>query len=328
MKRLVYTTGEPAGIGIDLAILHALKKDKPQTYQLVTLADPRIIHDRAKELNLPISVNEISADDPFTPHQTRTIDIVPFNAPANVTTGQLNSRNARYVLDMLDHAIIGCERKNYHALVTGPIQKSMINDAGIDFSGHTEYLAKKTHTQQVVMMLATEGLRVALVTTHIPLAEVPNAITKELLCNTLRILNNDLQQKFTIKKPNILVCGLNPHAGENGHLGSEEQRIITPTLLQLQKEGINCQGPLPADTVFTQKYLDGADVVMAMYHDQGLPVLKYKGFGGAANITLGLPIIRTSVDHGTALDLAGTGNIDMGSLSTAIDYALTMNAVR
>jgi 4-hydroxythreonine-4-phosphate dehydrogenase len=212
--------------------------------------------------------------------------------------------------------------------VTGPVQKSIINDAGISFSGHTEYLAEKTHTEKVVMMLATEGLRVALATTHLPLKDVSAAITQDELTQVIKILHHDLQHHFGIAQPRILICGLNPHAGEGGHLGREEIDVINPVLEKLRANNMNLIGPLPADTLFTAKYLDKADAVLAMYHDQGLPVLKYKGFGNAVNITLGLPIIRTSVDHGTALDLAGTGKADMGSLRTAIQYALTMLSAR
>jgi 4-hydroxythreonine-4-phosphate dehydrogenase len=231
-------------------------------------------------------------------------------------------------LQTLDAAIDGCLQNTFAAMVTGPVHKSVINDAGIPFSGHTEYLAEKTHTDKVVMMLATEGLRVALATTHLPLKEVPAAITSTELETVIRILHRDMQNQFGIKQPRILVAGLNPHAGEGGHLGREEIDVIEPVLKKLRGEQMNLIGPLPADTLFTAKYLDHADAVLAMYHDQGLPVLKYKGFGNAVNVTLGLPIIRTSVDHGTALDLAGTGKADMGSLRTAIQYSLDMLAAK
>jgi 4-hydroxythreonine-4-phosphate dehydrogenase len=247
---------------------------------------------------------------------------VPLNAP--VHAGRLNVANASYVLKCLDTAVDGCLAGGFDALVTGPVHKGIINDAGIAFSGHTEYLAARCDTPRVVMMLATEGLRVALATTHLPLAQVSAAITPTELTTTLRILIQSLQTQFGIARPRILVCGLNPHAGESGHLGLEEIDVIAPVLEGLRGVSAELIGPLPADTLFTPKYLEHADAVLAMYHDQGLPVLKYKGFGRAVNITLGLPIIRTSVDHGTALDLAGTGHIDMGSLNTAITVALEM----
>ncbi len=324
IKRLLYTCGEPSGIGPDLAILHS-KNPHKSPHQFVAIGDPQVLTERAQQLGSTLQLKEIDLDSP--PHLLASgeLGIVPVTTAEHVIAGKLNPSNADYVLNTLDLAITACADNKAHAMVTGPVQKSVINDAGIPFSGHTEYLAEKTQTQQVVMMLATEGLRVALATTHLPLKDVAGAISTSSLSRIIRILNTDLIHKFGLSKPNILVCGLNPHAGENGHLGNEEIEIISPTLKQLENENIFCQGPLPADTLFTEKYLKHADAVLAMYHDQGLPVLKYKGFGAAANITLGLPIIRTSVDHGTALDLAGTGNIDTGSLSTAVDYALAMN---
>jgi 4-hydroxythreonine-4-phosphate dehydrogenase len=243
---------------------------------------------------------------------------------AAVQAGRLDPRNARYVLDTLDTAIAGCRDGRFHALVTGPVHKAVINDAGIAFTGHTEYLAAATGTAQVVMMLATEGLRVALVTTHLPLREVSAAITAARLEQVIRVLQHDLQVRFAIDQPRIKVCGLNPHAGEDGHLGREEIDIITPVLEKLRATGMHLDGPLPADTVFTPQHMAASDAILAMYHDQGLPVLKHLGFGRAVNITLGLPIIRTSVDHGTALDRAGTGQVDGGSLQLAIEYAVRM----
>lgn len=329
IKRLLYTAGEPAGIGPDIALLHHANTQQDQLdYQLVTIANPDLLRARAKMLNLPIKLREVSLEDFVTHHtnaqSSKELAFISPKACCTLEAGTLNPKNADYLLESLDIAIHACQTKQCHGMVTGPLQKSVINDAGILFSGHTEYLAEKTDTPLVVMMLATEGLRVALATTHLPLKQVTDAITPELLQHIIRILHHDLQTKFGIQQPYILVCGLNPHAGEGGHLGREEIEIINPTLEQLRTEGIQCQGALPADTLFTPKYVEHTDAVLAMYHDQGLPVLKYKGFGAAANITLGLPIIRTSVDHGTALDLAGTGNIDLGSLSTAIDYALMM----
>jgi 4-hydroxythreonine-4-phosphate dehydrogenase len=232
--------------------------------------------------------------------------------------------NAQYVLDCIDTAVKAVQAGDCNGLVTGPVQKSIINDAGIIFTGHTEYLAALTHSKTVVMMLATDSLRVALATTHLPLRDVADAITRDLLDNILTVLCRDLKTRFGINNPRILVCGLNPHAGEGGHLGSEEIDIIAPALESFRQLGIDVVGPLPADTLFTPKYLDDADAVLAMYHDQGLPVLKFQGFGSAANITLGLPIIRTSVDHGTALDLAASGAASNGSLKAAIGVAVNM----
>jgi 4-hydroxythreonine-4-phosphate dehydrogenase len=327
IKRLLYTCGEPAGIGPDIALLYAQQHNSLalNTHQLVTVADPDLLIARTKKLGLAIKLKEIDLADEPSISQHNELAFIATKATTSTGAGKPSTNNANYILETLDIAIAACQQHQCHGMVTGPIQKSILNDAGIAFSGHTEYLAEKTHTQQVVMMLATEGLRVALATTHLPLNKVSAAITQESLSTTIRILHHDLRVKFGIKAPKILVCGLNPHAGEGGHLGREEIDIIIPTLQQLANENINCHGPLPADTLFTPKYLQDADAVLAMYHDQGLPVLKYKGFGAAANITLGLPIIRTSVDHGTALDLAGTGKVNLGSLSTAISYALQMN---
>jgi 4-hydroxythreonine-4-phosphate dehydrogenase len=243
---------------------------------------------------------------------------------APVVAGQLNPDNSTYVLEMLQRAARGCLQREFAAVVTGPIHKGVINEAGIPFSGHTEFFQQLSGVKEVVMMLATEGLRVALVTTHLPLREVADAITPEKLTQVLTILHQSLQSQFGILTPHILVAGLNPHAGENGHMGTEEVDIIEPVLKQLRSQGMKLSGPLPADTLFTPKYLSTADAVLAMYHDQGLPVLKFKGFGQAVNITLGLPFIRTSVDHGTALELVGTGQAEMGSFQYAIKTALEM----
>ncbi len=330
IKRLIYTPGEPAGIGADLAILHhanqtQLKVQDTDNYELIAVADPDLLYSRAKRLNQAIQLKEVDLNDQSAQLAKHEIGIIKPQQKL-ASTDKLDSANAAYILETLDIAIAACAQQQCHAMVTGPIQKSVINEAGIPLSGHTEYLAQQTQTPRVVMMLATQGLRVALATTHLPLSDVASAITQDSLCEVIHILYRDLQKKFGIAQPKILVCGLNPHAGENGHLGREEIDTIIPALKQLEQQGISCQGPLPADTLFTPKYLANADAVLAMYHDQGLPVLKYKGFGAASNITLGLPIIRTSVDHGTALDLAGTGNIDIGSLSTAISDALAMNS--
>ena len=319
--RIAITPGEPAGIGPDLCIQLA---QKPQAHELVLIADPTLIQQRATQLGLPIKLRELDKKQPPRPLNAGELCISPVLLKVPAIAGQLNAANASYVLDTLSHAIDGCQDGTYAAMVTAPVNKGIINDSGVEFSGHTEFLQEQTECPQVVMMLATEGLRVALVTTHLPLLEIPAAITPERISSIARILNQDLQRYFGIKTPRILVCGLNPHAGENGHLGREEIEIIEPTLKRLRSEGLNLVGPLPADTLFTDHLLKDADAVLAMYHDQGLPVLKYKGFGQAVNVTLGLPIIRTSVDHGTALDLAGSGKADTGSLKTAIHYAQEM----
>lgn len=323
IPRLALTPGEPAGIGPDLIIQYA---QDLRNCQLVVFADPQLLKQRADLMGLPLSLRNVDFASEPKLAAPGELWVAPLSLAAPVEPGKPTKDNANYVLQSLDAAIDACQKGHCRALVTGPIQKSVMNDAGIAFSGHTEYLAEKTHTPQVVMMLATEGLRVALATTHLPLSKVPTAITSALLSEVMRILYRDLQEKFGIADPRILVSALNPHAGEGGHLGSEEIDIIIPTLETLQREGINCCGPIPADSLFTPKYLDKADAVLAMYHDQGLPVLKYKGSGHAANITLGLPIIRTSVDHGTALDLVGTGKADSGSLDTAIRIALEISS--
>ena len=318
---LALTPGEPAGVGPDLLIMLAQQK---HLQQLIAFADPDMLMQRAKCLNLPLKLVE---PNPLFIHSAPgELAIVPVRLAEAAVPGILNAANGCYVLNCLDQAIAACESNICQGMVTGPIHKAVINDSGISFSGHTEYLAMKTNTKNVVMMLATEDLRVALVTTHLPLKEVSQAITQELLTSVIQILNHDLISKFGIDIPRILVSGLNPHAGESGHLGREEIDIIEPVLDNLRKSGIHLTGPLPADTLFTPKYLKTADAVLAMYHDQGLPVLKHHGFGKAANITLGLPIIRTSVDHGTALDIAGTGTADIGSLVTAVNVATKMAA--
>lgn len=324
-KRIALTPGEPAGIGPDLAILYAQQNTQPASnVELVAFADPKLLQTRAQQLGLPIRLRIVDLSAPPQALVPQELGLVPVPLAEPVQIAQLSTANAQYVLNCLDQAIDACQQKTCAAMVTGPIQKSVINDADIPFSGHTEYLEAKCASDKVVMMLATQGLKVALATTHLPLKDVADSISKPLLKEVITILHKDLQTKFGIAQPTILVCGLNPHAGEGGHMGTEEIDTIIPALHQLQQQHIHCIGPLPADTLFTPKYLDNADTVLAMYHDQGLPVLKYKGFGQAANITLGLPIIRTSVDHGTALDLAGTGQIDTGSLHTAIDYAIQM----
>lgn len=320
-QRIALTTGEPAGIGPDLA-LQLAQESLPM--ELVVFADPGLLRRRAVQLGIPVVLRDYQPGTTPQPQQAGFLTVAPVSLPSEPTAGQLDTRNAAAVLAMLRQACNGCMDGEFAAMVTGPVHKGIINDAGTPFSGHTEFLAELTGSDQVVMMLATEGLRVALATTHLPLIEVAPALNKEQLETTIRIIAHDLDRDFNLKAPRILVLGLNPHAGEGGHLGREEIEIITPVLTRLRQEGLNVVGPLPADTAFTAKYLDQCDVVLAMYHDQGLPVLKYKGFGQAANITLGLPIIRTSVDHGTALDLAATGQADAGSLRYALNCAITM----
>lgn len=323
--RLAYTPGEPSGIGPDLIIQLA---QQGLDADIVAIGNRQLFEARAAQLGLPIQLHAYDPERPKQPWNPGELCYYSLPLQQPVVAGQLNPANANYVLESLNIAIDGCVNGSFDAYITGPAHKGVINEAGIAFSGHTEYLAERTGTEQVVMMLATEGLRVALATTHLPLKDVPTAITEANLTRVIRILHHDLVAQFGIAHPRILVCGLNPHAGEGGHMGREEIEVIEPVLEQLRRDNICLKGPLPADTLFTPKVLDGADAVLAMYHDQGLPVLKYKGFGNAVNVTLGLPIIRTSVDHGTALDLAGTGNADSGSLRTALEYARQMVAAK
>ncbi|CNC24783.1 4-hydroxythreonine-4-phosphate dehydrogenase [Yersinia pseudotuberculosis] len=320
-NRLVITPGEPAGVGPDLAVALA-QQDWP--VELVVCADPALLLARASQLNLPLQLREYQADQPAIAQQAGSLTILPVKTAVNVVPGKLDVGNSHYVIETLAKACDGAISGEFAALVTGPVQKSIINDAGIPFIGHTEFFADRSHCQRVVMMLATEELRVALATTHLPLLAVPGAITQASLHEVITILDNDLKTKFGIAQPQIYVCGLNPHAGEGGHMGHEEIDTIIPALNTLRQQGINLIGPLPADTLFQPKYLQHADAVLAMYHDQGLPVLKYQGFGRAVNITLGLPFIRTSVDHGTALELAATGTADVGSFITALNLAIKM----
>ncbi len=322
VPRIALTPGEPAGIGPDLCIQLA-QQDLP--CEIVVIANPQLLKQRAAQLGLPIQIKEFDSSLPANAQTAGCLTILPVELAEPVQCGQLNSANSRYVLKTITKATKGCMDAVFDAMVTGPVHKGVINDSGLPFSGHTEFIAGITGGHPV-MMLATPGLRVALATTHLPLSEVSQAITHTRLRTVIRILDHDLRSRFGITHPKILVCGLNPHAGENGHLGKEEIKIIGPVLDSFRKQGVILQGPLPADTLFTNKYLATADAVLAMYHDQGLPVLKHMGFGQAVNITLGLPIIRTSVDHGTALDLAGGGKADLGSLQFALQTALTMAA--
>jgi 4-hydroxythreonine-4-phosphate dehydrogenase len=306
---IAITSGEPAGIGPDIC-LRLTERAWPA--RLVVLGDRELFAGRAQQLGLDCSSIELRH--------------VPLQKSA--LAGRLDPANAAYILNMLDAALAGCVRGEYAAMVTAPVAKNVINDAGIPFTGHTEYLAEKTSTPRVVMMLAGKELRVALATTHLPLKDVPAAITRDDLEITIRILHADMRSKFGIARPRILVAGLNPHAGEGGHMGREEIDVIIPVLDKLRGEGMNLIGPLPADTLFTRNVLAGSDAQLAMYHDQGLAVLKYAAFDEGINVTLGLPIIRTSVDHGTALDLAGTGKASPASLFAAIDAAIDMASRR
>lgn len=321
-QRIVLTPGEPSGIGPELILSLA---DTDFRDELVAVADPNLLRLYMKILKRDnIELIPYDASLHPKPHQKGTITFLPCSLRGTVTPGVLNKENSTYVLETLEIAAKGCLSGEFAALVTAPVHKGIINEAGIPFSGHTEFFQELAKADEVVMMLATKGLRVALATTHLPLRNIADAITPQLLTKIITILNQDLKTKFGIREPKIYVTGLNPHAGEGGHLGHEELDVIIPTLEKLRAEGINLYGPYPADTIFQPQYMDKADAILAMYHDQGLPVLKYKGFGHAVNITLGLPFIRTSVDHGTALDLAGKGIADTGSLHVAINTAEDM----
>lgn len=320
--RIAVTSGEPAGIGPDLLL--ALEHKQHPHVELVILGDRKLFTERAALLGRTFNLPAYDAQLPAKAGEIRFLHC-PTAQP--VHAGTLNPANAGYVLTLLDRAAKGCQTGEFTAMVTAPVHKGVINDAGIAFTGHTEYLAERVGGHPVMMLTANRHpmpLRVALATTHLPLAQVPSAITVDGLTRVIRILHSELQRWLNHSKPRILVCGLNPHAGESGHLGHEEIDIISPTLETLRTEGLHLIGPLPADTLFTPQYLDHAEAVLAMYHDQGLPVLKYAGFGEAVNITLGLPIIRTSVDHGTALSLAGTGKAHGGSLAAAIAAAQSL----
>ena len=318
-RPLILTAGEPAGIGPDLCVL--LAQSPPPGY-LVFLADREVLRVRAAQLGLSFSLPD------YTPGTAAAMSVLHHPVSVPVRAGQVDPGNGDYVLATLRRAVAGCVSGEFAGLVTGPVHKGVINEAGFPFTGHTEFLAELTHTPRVVMMLAGGGMRVALATTHLPLKDVAAAITCEVLEEILTILHASLRRDFGVMSPRILVAGLNPHAGEGGHLGREEIEVIEPVLTQLRQGGMNLIGPLPADTLFQRRLLDEADAVLAMYHDQGLPVLKHASFGAGVNITLGLPIIRTSVDHGTALDRAGTGDIDAGSLRVAVAAAWEMSGHR
>lgn len=321
VQRVVITPGEPAGIGPDLVVQLA-QRDWPM--ELVVCADAALLTDRAAQLGLSLSLLPWQPETPPQAQRAGTLTLLPVALREPVVPGQLSVANGAYVVETLARACDGCLNGEFAALVTGPVHKGVINDAGVPFTGHTEFFEERAQASKVVMMLATEELRVALATTHLPIKAVADAITPSLLRDVITILHHDLRTKFGIGEPHVLVCGLNPHAGEGGHMGTEEIDTIIPVLNELRAQGMNLSGPLPADTLFQPKYLDRADAVLAMYHDQGLPVLKYQGFGRGVNITLGLPFIRTSVDHGTALELAGHGKADVGSFITALNLAIKM----
>jgi len=313
---IAITPGEPAGIGLDVCLL--ADPELPKHLHRFYIADPEAVQARANELRLKISVNLLTD---FTDYDRNSLNVMPIPLGYRPVPGQLDTRSGPYVIACLEKAVSLWTQDQIRALVTGPIQKSLVNDSGLPFSGHTEWLAQRTATPQVVMMLVSGDLKVALVTTHLPLAQVPKAVTREAVMSTIDITLAALEQQFGIKTPRLAVCGLNPHAGEGGHLGSEEIEVIQPAMAALRAQGKTLIGPLPADTAFTPHILNQCDAVIAMYHDQGLPVLKHHGFGDAVNVTLGLPFIRTSVDHGTALDLAGHGQVDPGSLVAAVTLA-------
>ena len=319
IPRIAITSGEPAGIGPDICVLLS---QLDIAANITIIGDIEVLTNRAKEINVSFKVEPYQITNTAETHRKNQLKILHIPTLETVTVGDLNQANSQYVLNTLTCAIDGAMSGAFDAIVTAPVHKGVINDAGIAFTGHTEFLAEYTNTPNVVMMLVGGGLKVALATIHLALKNVPAAITQSSLETTIRILQHDLVNKFGLKNPRILVAGLNPHAGENGYLGSEEIEIINPVLAKLRNEGLHLIGALPADTLFAKHNLSQADAVLAMYHDQGLPVLKHASFGEGVNVTLGLPIIRTSVDHGTALDLAGTGKIDIGSMLSAIQLAI------
>ena len=325
VPRIAVTTGEPAGIGPDIVIEIAAEA---WPAEIVVIADPGLLSDRARSLGKQIEIQSFDESAEPTPAEAGRIIVAAEDIAVKAVPGRLEPANATYVLGTLRRACTGCLQGLFSAMVTGPVQKGLINEAGIPFSGHTEYLAELTDTRQPVMLLVADGLRVALVTTHVALRDVPAHITPQRIRQVAETLHAGLQDFFGIDEARIIVLGLNPHAGEAGNLGTEERDIIGPAIDALRSAGMDLTGPLPADTAFTPAHLAGADAVLAMYHDQGLPVLKHKGFGRSVNVTLGLPIVRTSVDHGTALDLAGTGRADPGSMKAALKLAIEIQARR
>lgn len=322
LPTIAITPGEPAGIGPDLAIRTA-QTDYACTR--IYFADPELLQQRASLLGIDVNIISLNSLQDIPEPATTDMLVYPVSMQTHSVSGELNTLNAHYVLNCIEQAVKSQQDGYTHALMTGPIHKGVINDAGIEFTGHTEFLAQLTQGTPVMMLAAEkEKLRVALATTHLPLSEVSHAITQDSLFQVLNILHTDLIKQYGFTTPRILVCGLNPHAGEGGHMGREEIEVIEPVLEQLRNKGFDLTGPLPADTLFTPKYLQQADAVLAMYHDQGLPVLKHVGFGHAINVTLGLPIIRTSVDHGTALELAGSDSVDTGSYEAALLAAIQL----
>ena len=319
--RIAFTVGEPAGIGPDIAIRLA---HNPSSYKLAVIADPDMMEKRAELLDLPLRIE--SWQEQTT--EPGTMAVVTEPLVETVEPGQLNSRNSRSVLRCIDRAVDGCLGGTFDAMTTGPVHKGVINQAGIRFFGHTEYISERTGAGMPVMMLTTQKTRVALVTTHIPLNQVSKAITPERLDRVIRVLIDDMRAKFNIESPRIAVCGLNPHAGEQGHLGTEEVEIVSPIIEGFKRKGFQIFGPLPADTIFVPEIQRQYDVILTMYHDQGLPVIKHQGFDQAVNVTLGIPIIRTSVDHGTALDRVGDTRIDTGSALAALDLAADLVRIK
>lgn len=322
LPRILITPGEPAGIGPDITIQIA---QLPWDAELIVVADPDLLTQRAAQLNLALTLIEYDLQQSATIHTPGTLKIIPIKLNAEVTAGKLNPANAAYVLKTLEIAADLCEKKQAQAIITGPVQKSVMNEAGIAFSGHTEFFADHAHVKQTVMFFVADQLKVALATTHLPLTKVSAAITRDKLISVITILYQDLQRWFDLSSPHIAICGLNPHAGESGHLGREEIEIITPTLNELRAQGLRLSDPLSADTIFNAANAKKYDAILAMYHDQALPVVKYASFGHAVNVTLGLPYLRTSVDHGTALDLAGTGRTDAGSMHAALKLAIELS---
>jgi 4-hydroxythreonine-4-phosphate dehydrogenase len=325
IPRIVITSGEPAGVGPDACVSLA---QRDWEADLVVTGDIELLGATAEALGLPLTLELYDPTRLPKPHRNGTLQVLHIPTRCQVVPGQPDVRNAAYVIEMLDRACDGCTNGEFAAMVTAPVQKSTLMDAGYRFSGHTEYLAERTRAALPVMLLINDQLRVALVTTHLALSDVPRAITRDRLRSTLRIVNMDLERHFSLQPPRVAVLGLNPHAGEGGHLGREELDIINPVIEELKAEGMDLQGPIPADTAFTPRFLKSVDVIVAMYHDQGLPVIKHVGFGNAVNMTLGLPILRTSVDHGTALKLARSGNADTGSLSAAVALAIDLASAR
>jgi 4-hydroxythreonine-4-phosphate dehydrogenase len=324
LPRIIITSGEPAGIGPDACVTLA---QTPHEADLVVAGDASLLSATAHSLGLPLEIDHYQPGDALAAHRAGHLKVLNVALREEVQPGRTDARNAPYVIEMLNRACDGCMNGEFAAMVTAPVQKATLMDGGFAFVGHTEYLAERTRAALPVMLLVNDRLRVALVTTHLPLAEVPKAITAARLKSTLTIVHNDLERHFGLATPRIAVLGLNPHAGESGHLGREEIDVIEPVIRELSAQGMNLTGPVPADTAFTTRFLQNFDVVVAMYHDQGLPVIKHVGFGNAVNMTLGLPILRTSVDHGTALSLARSGKADTGSLSAALALAVDLASV-